>query len=159
MAGRPRKPIALTLVANGGKLRARDRQRAEQEPHVESAIGDPPEYFTEAQRAVWRRVVAAAPPGLLTALDHDLLANFALIAAACHDAAALFNATKGQLLVRSPDAGRLVLNPLLREHKRLAELLVTLGRELGMGPVARTRIALPLETPEDPLLQFLKPLP
>jgi P27 family predicted phage terminase small subunit len=157
--GRPRKPTALRLVESGGKLAARHRIRAEREPHPAPGIGIAPRYFTEGQRAIWKRVAAAAPPGMFTGMDRDLVEGFCVLAAAREDAAALYNATRCQLMLHSPDEDRLVLNPLLREYKRLSAQLAELGRDMGMSPISRTRISLPPpEKPADPLEEFLQPL-
>ena len=78
MGGRPRKPTKLLLL-NGAQRRnpGRLKDRAEKDgsgtwrESVESVpgLGDPPDYFDEADKARWAELIEITPAGILTRMD------------------------------------------------------------------------------------------
>lgn len=80
MAGRPLKSRALFEVSGGAKKNpGRLRDRGE-EPETAGPIGDPPEEFLLGSdgiklTALWVKLVAEAPIGLLTVSDREYLAK------------------------------------------------------------------------------------
>jgi P27 family predicted phage terminase small subunit len=159
--GRPPKPTALRLVAQGGKLRARYRNRIDTEPVAAPGLGPPPEHLSDEQRALWARVEATAPPGLLTQLDADLVDGYVVLLASRNHAVRMFNRSGGSVLVRQASQRQaLVTNPYLREIRRLTEQLLALQSQLGYSPVSRTRIAIkPKGDANDPLTRFFGATP
>jgi len=141
MSGPAPTPVAVQLVHSGGKLRAYAKRRAEHEAQVLDALGDPPPDFTEAQRAAWVQISKLAPVNLLTSADRELFAGFVVTAALRAETLQLFNRMGGHVLVRDKVHDQLVLNPLMREYRRMTEQLRALGSELGFSPAARTRMA------------------
>lgn len=138
-------------------MRSRDRDRVAREPRPTPGLGRAPAYLSAEQRAIWARLVAAAPAGLLTRLDRELVEGFCVLEAARETLLRMFNDAGGTALVTSADR-RDVLAPALREFRRLSSALVELGRELGMSPASRSHIAIQPPAPnEDPLAEFLWP--
>lgn len=156
--GRPPKPTALQLVDGGGKLSTDAQRRAKHEAQVLDALGDPPEDFSEAQRETWQAIAKLAPLNLLTSADREIFSGFVVTAALRAQALQLFNRSGGHVLVRDAAHNQLVLNPLMREYRRMTEQLRTLGSELGFSPVSRARLASILANEEgkgDDLMRFL----
>lgn len=80
MAGRPRKNLAV-LEMTGAVRNHPSRFVDRVEPETKGPIGDPPEEFVRASSdsiklcALWRKLVAEAPIGLLTVSDREYLAK------------------------------------------------------------------------------------
>ena len=159
MRGRAPKPTALSLIDSGGKLSTAARRRAKHEAQVLAALGEPPDDFTDEQREAWVAIAALAPVGLLTSADREVFAGFVVTATLRARALALFNRSGGNVLVRDTHHdGALVLNPLMREYRRMTEQLRSLGAELGFSPASRARLASILANEEgknDDLMNFL----
>jgi P27 family predicted phage terminase small subunit len=159
MRGPAPKPTALSLIDSGGKLGTAARRRAKHEAQVLDALGDPPEGFTDAQREAWLSISRRAPLGLLTSADREVFSGFVVTAALRAQTLALFNRSGGSVLVRDAHHDNtLVLNPLMREYRRMTEQLRLLGGELGFSPAARARLASILANEEgkgDELMSFL----
>lgn len=159
MSGPAPKPTALSLIDTGGKLGTAARRRAQHEAQVLDALGDPPEDFSEVQGAAWVAIAKLAPVGLLTSADREVFSGFVVTAALRAQALSLFNRSGGNVLVRDTHHdGALVLNPLMREYRRMTEQLRTLGSELGFSPASRARLASILANEEgkgDDLMRFL----
>ena len=118
-----------------------------------------PEDFSDVQREAWVRIARLAPVGLLTSADRETFAGFVVTAALRAQTLALFNRSGGHVLVRDGHRdGALVLNPLMREYRRMTEQLRILGAELGFSPASRARLASILaneDAKSDELMQFL----
>ena len=159
--GPPPKPTALRIVEGGGKMRGRFAARAKREPKPTTGLPDPPAAFNAEQLAIWRRLEADSPDGLLTRVDHDLFENYCVALAVRDHALEKFNATGGQILVKSMDGhSGFIVNPYLKEFRRICEIIKPLQQELGFTPASRTRIAVQRpEGEEDPLSRFINPVP
>lgn len=79
--GRPRKSqVVLEMTGAVQKNRGRYADRGD-EPETKGPIGDPPEEFTRSSSsgpqliALWHKLVAEAPIGLLTFSDREYLAK------------------------------------------------------------------------------------
>ncbi|SCK49348.1 phage terminase, small subunit, putative, P27 family [Variovorax sp. HW608] len=158
MSGPAPKATALALVDSGGKLSTAARRRAKHEAQVLDALGDPPEDFTDAQRAAWVAIAKLAPVGLLTSADREVFAGFVVTAVLRAQTLQLFNRSGGHVLVRDNNHNQLVLNPLMREYRRMTEQLRALSSELGFSPASRARLASILANGEgdgDELMNFL----
>jgi P27 family predicted phage terminase small subunit len=156
--GRPAKPTALRLVENGGKMRGRYVERAKREPKGRPGLPPPPAHLNAEQRAIWERLLADSADGLLEHADADLFEGYCVLLAMRNQAARDINTkTNAQILMRSTERhGAHIVNPYLKEYRRLTELLRTLQNDLGYSPVARTRIAVKAATEgADPLERFL----
>ncbi|GGA80788.1 hypothetical protein GCM10011507_35000 [Edaphobacter acidisoli] len=79
MAGRPRKANAIHEIT-GAKAKNPQRFHDREEPETAGPIGDPPADFLSEHGsgpkllALWNKLVAEAPIGLLTASDSEYLA-------------------------------------------------------------------------------------
>lgn len=78
MGGRPRKPTKLLLLngaqhRNPGRLKGRASKGKDgawaEDVQPEEGLGEPPDYFDEAQQARWRDLIAITPAGVLTKMD------------------------------------------------------------------------------------------
>jgi P27 family predicted phage terminase small subunit len=159
IGGRKPKPLALHVVDGTIKKQTRDRKTALlNSPQPTLGVASPPETFNDEHRAVWARLVADSPDGLLTRLDYDLLVNYVLLIVARDKAMRQYIETGCMVLMRSPDrADRMQSNPLMRELRRVLEQLRPLQAELGFTPMSRSRIQLAKgEGDEDELSGFLR---
>ena len=102
----------------------------------------PPAFLDVAGKKAWRRIIAAAPPGLLHKINTDLVTALPA-AVARHE-----NAVR--LLQRVwQDRDDLALHfAIERNALRAAGQVAELATALGLSPIARSRIALPAPEPE-----------
>lgn len=129
MKGRKKLPVAVHILnGNPGK-----RKLNLDEPKAVGAVGDAPEWFTPLQRTYWEYALVSAPEGVLGAIDRDLLATWATLAA-LHEQAAV--QLQDQPLVVE---GR--QNPLCRTISQTAQQLRMIGAELGFTPSGRARLS------------------
>lgn len=147
------KPTHLKLVA--GTLR-QDRA-APNQPEAYGDLGEPAEYLNALQMEVWRAVRDQAPPGLLTGCDRPAFEGYAVLLAARVTAIRMWNSTGNAVLLRSDQAAtRMIVNPYLKEIRRLTEQLRMLDNEFGFTPAARSRISLPSGgNVADPVAKYL----
>jgi len=101
----------------------------------------PSAFLDAAGKKAWRRIIAAAPPGLLHKIDTDLVA--ALAAAMVRHENAVKLSQEGW---RRP--GLTTLFAIDRNAVRAARQVAELATALGLSPIARSRIALPTPEPE-----------
>src|SRR5262245_38514573 len=135
--GRPAKPTALRLVENGGKMRGRYVARAKREPKGTPGLPPPPAHLNAEQRAIWERLSADSPDGLLERADADVFEGYCVLLQMRNQAArALNTTTNNQILMRSTERhGAHIVNPYLKEYRRLTELMRHLQSDLGYSPV------------------------
>ena len=151
------KPTPLRLVEQGGKMRGRYVARAKREPKGKLGLPPPPVHLNAEQKAIWARLVADSPDGLLERADADLFEGYVVLLQMRNQACrALNTTTNNQILMRSTEHNRAhIVNPYLKEYRRLTELLRPIQNDLGYSPVARTRIAVTPPDETDPLDRFL----
>lgn len=158
--GPPPKPTALRLIEGGGKMRGRFAARAKHEPKPPLGLREPPETLTDDQRAIWKRLEADTPDGLLTKVDHDLFTNYVVALSIRDTTIKKLRDTGGEILVRARngDVGRFIVNPYIKEFRRISDSIRVMQQELGYTPASRTRIAVRAgDDDEDPLRRFLEP--
>lgn len=130
--GRPRLPTAVKLAH--GETRPSRINR--QEPVPTAGVLRMPADMSDKAKRVWKRMLATAPPDLITAYDADLLRAYCETVVLYTDAVTLLAAS--QPLVRGARGNELVRNPLhqvVRDHRDAMRLL---GRELGASPAVRS---------------------
>jgi len=155
----PAKPTALRLVEQGGKMRGRYVARARREPKGRPGLPPPPAHLNAEQRAIWERLAADSADGLLEHADADLFEGYVVLLQMRNQAARAINTTtNNQILMRSAERNHAhIVNPYLKEYRRLTELLRMLQADLGYSPVARTRIAVRAKGEEDdPLDRYMR---
>jgi len=159
--GPPPKPTALRLIEGGGRMRGRFAARAKREPKPTLGLRDPPKSFTAEHLAIWNRLIEDTPDGLLTRVDQDLFTNYCVSLAIRDHAIEKLVATGGQILVKAMngDANRFIVNPYVKEFRRICETIRVMQQELGYTPASRTRIAVAAGNEDDPLDRFLNPPP
>ena len=112
------------------------------EPKPGPGLPAKPVDLAPGAEAVWEGVVAAlGPTGVLTGADGDMVRLYAEAMARYRQAAAAY-AGSGPL-IRGARAGELIKNPLHQIVRDDATLLVTLARELGLTPSARSGLRAP----------------
>lgn len=135
MKGRKPKPTHVKLV-NGNPGR---RPLNENEPQPQGDLTDPPEWFTDEQRAGWDYAISHAPRGLLRRLDRSTLVVW-VVAEDLHRQASISVAKFG-LITRSPKQGEPMQNPYLPIINRQAQIMMKAAAELGFTPSSRSRIS------------------
>jgi len=138
MKGRKPKPTHLKLVQ--GTYRP-DRAPVA-EPSPADQLGDAPDHLNDEQRSEWAEILQAAPKGLLTRCDRGLIEGYVVLAAARTAAIRTWNATGTHPIVRAGDRRTMVVNPYLKEIRRLTDAMRTLAAEMGFTPSSRGRIDL-----------------
>lgn len=129
-SGRPIKPAAIKrLEGNPGK---RPIQR---EPKA-SGLPVPPSIFNDEQRRLWLLVLSFMPQGLIAACDGPMLEIFVFAWWTHREARRQINDLG--LMVRSGDGP--IRNPLLGIARGAAADMHRVGADLGLSPLARTRL-------------------
>jgi phage terminase small subunit len=107
-------------------------------------LGAPSAWLDDDARAAWRRIVEAAPPCLLRAIDAGMLEALAVAIVRHQRWATLLQ----QAWLHLPlDAQAVAM--IDRQAHRAAGQIATLATALGLPPPARSRIAVP-PSPPDP---------
>ena len=155
-SGPPPKPTALRLIEGGGRL-GRYAARIKREPRPTPGLRAPPKSFSAEQLAIWNRLLADTPYGLLTRVDHDLVVNYCTALAIRDHTLEKLNATGGQVLVKALDGhSHYIVNPYVKEFRRICDTIRCMQQELGFTPASRTRVAVQSDDDEkDPLARFL----
>lgn len=136
MTPRGRKPLPTSLKKLRGTFRP-DRAKGN-EPSVESAIPEPPDWLSKDALAEWRRIgpqLAAA--GLLTRLDRAALASYC---SAWGDLCEANRVLQQYGSTYITEKGVIVLHPMLKVVERSRQALRAFGSEFGLSPSARTRV-------------------
>jgi P27 family predicted phage terminase small subunit len=133
-----RTPTVLKMIK--GTLRT-DRAPVN-EPSPAVGIGNAPGYLNEHQVELWNQLRDASPPGLLTAVDRGIFEGYVVLYAARVTAIREWNRGRNSIIVKSRDHARDVVNPYLKEVRRLTEQMRLIEGELGYTPSARSRIDL-----------------
>jgi P27 family predicted phage terminase small subunit len=129
---RGRKPTPASLhTLHGNPSKGPPRH----EPQAPGAIGEPPDWLSPSQRAVWLHAVENAPAGVLRAIDGGLLAVY-VVAADLHRQASV--ALQTEPLVT--DEGK--ANPLCALIVKQALVMLKAASELGFSPTARARLGM-----------------
>jgi len=135
--GRRPKPTALHRLQ--GTYNVTDHRDHALEPIAEGEIGEPAD-LTEAQRAIWRYVVAHAPEAVLKAIDQAMLRAWVETVDRRNEAQ--------QLLEAETSATTWLASATHRVIDRTTTLLIRLASELGFSPAARPRLR--VEAPKPP---------
>lgn len=133
MGGPKPKPTALKLLAGNPGRRPINRE----EPKPRNPLA-PPADLSAAVRAEWDRLVAEAPPGLLTQCDLGIVKGYCVAMVARDEA--LKHVEEEGYVVRSPHSRFPIQSPWLAILNKQTELIMRLADHLGMSPAARTRI-------------------
>lgn len=143
MPGPPPKPTALKILeGNPGQ-----RKLNTEEPKPTPGAPRPPADLKGEALAEWGRIVPELERlGLLSKLDRAYLVAYC-------EAWASFDAARAAMvehgpLVRGRDGG-LVKNPAAAVMKDAADMMLKFGSRFGMSPSDRSRLTVPLETPDD----------
>ena len=144
------KPTALKrLEGNPGK---RPLNRHEPQPRVDSVYC--PRWLSQDAKREWRRVAPELTRlGLLTLVDRAALAAYCEAYAewllACR---AL---TEGGYTFTT-DKGYVVPHPMVGIKQKALDRMRAFMTEFGMTPSSRSRIVLPPQEPDNPVIEFLR---
>jgi phage terminase small subunit len=141
---RGRKPIPTTLKklhGNPGLAKLN-----EHEPRPVGELGEPPPYFNDMQRTIWDYTIRNAPPGMLKAIDRAVVVS--LVVHEALFAEAVVRQNELGLLTRygppppqgTPDNRAVIQSPYLSIVNKQSALIRAAASDLGLTPVARTRI-------------------
>lgn len=146
-AGRPRKPAVIRELEG-------NRSRTPIPKEIKPG-GTPvaPSRLTEAERERWDEVVATIPKPVLTAADVQVIERMSVAWAAYRD---LTDRIRRSGPILSGQRGVPMLNPLYRAWSKAAEEMDRAGMQLGLSPIARTKLTAPEEEDEEPLAQLLR---
>src|SRR5262249_47526114 len=127
--GRPRKPVALKLLAG-------ETRPSELAPPVEPDIGDtsPPTWMAADTKylEVWQAIAPGLEAkGMLTHWDVEALARYCVAVVRYREAVRLIDA--GELVVTN-QRGQTAKNPMLQVERDQAMLATTLGARFGLTP-------------------------
>lgn len=130
-AGRPRKPTAIA------KLHGRPGKRAlsKDEPIPPGKPTAAPPWLNETQAEMWNWAIQNAPPGVLTSIDGNLLANWCVAVDFIRQANIAMN---GKLVQKVRGGGRRA-HPLMATVSKQMLLAVRLSTEMGFTPASRPR--------------------
>jgi P27 family predicted phage terminase small subunit len=120
-------------------------------------LGTPPPWLDADAQAAWRRIVEAAPPDLLRAIDAGLIEALAVAMTRHRRWVTLLQ----QAWLRPPIDPQAVAM-IDRQAHRAASQIAALATTLGLSPAARSRIAVPAPPAEDadnPYMRFDTILP
>ena len=149
MRGRKPKPTHLKLITGNPGKRPFNRF----EPKPQGDLAEPPEWFTDEQKAGWRYAIEHAPSGLLKKLDASILAVW-VVAESLHRDAAQKVATFGTV-IKAPVTGVPIQSPYMAIVNRQALIMVKSAAELGFTPSSRTRITVaPGSAADDPASKY-----
>ena len=134
MRGRKPVPTHLKILrGNPGKRRLNSH-----EPLPEGDLKDPPDWFSDSQKAGWNYAIDHAPDGLLKRLDCSALVAW-VVAQDMHRQATEMVARHG-LLIRAPVTGAPIQSPYIPIVNRQATIMLRAAEQLGFTPVARSRV-------------------
>jgi hypothetical protein len=102
-------------------------------------LPDPPGWFTPELPATWTQIIAAAPIGMLTAIDYPAVIAYAM-------GIREYDRLARRIAARKTPAPA----PLARQLRLLAAELRAARKDLGLPAYDRGRIALPPPPPEAP---------
>lgn len=138
---RPRKPAHLRLVEGDtrNKGASAHAKALASEPIPPNPLGDPPADLDPVEQEVWERLGKELPAGMLRSVDMFMVRSFCMAVSMQRDAWKKLKASS--FLVKTP-SGMAVQSPYMSIVNRQTEVIVKVGAQLGLSPVARTRIAM-----------------
>lgn len=141
MRGRKPKPTYLRVLdGNAGR-----RPTNGDEPQPVGALEEcpPPEELSDEQKAVWRKAIANAPPGLLRKLDWGVFEQWVVHHANFLDASRRV-AKSGQLIKKGEGWD---WNPYMSIMNKQSALALKCAAELGFTPSSRSRVKIDKQKP------------
>jgi P27 family predicted phage terminase small subunit len=141
-SGRKPKPTWLKLVTgNPGHRPINDS-----EPQLAGDLPEAPpaELQTDAQRAIWTRVLTDAP--YLRSADRDILVAYC-VAVALY-AEAVQKVQQFGVLIKAPSTGTPMNSPYYTMLNKQARVIKELGSEMGLSPASRSRVSVAKANPK-----------
>lgn len=146
LRGGPRKPAVIRkLEGNRGHRPIPEEVQVSGSPEI-------PEHLTDVERQFWNYIVDTLPQRLLTSADVQVLERMSIAWATYRLATAQLRLT-GPLVKGS--MGSTIMNPLFRVRSIASQEMDRCGMQLGLSPVARTKLIDSNPDDGDPLSQLL----
>ena len=147
-----RKPKSTHLHIVQGTFRPhRHRKRLDGEPKPAGSLSEPPEWFSEGQRAVWAYGLRHAPAGLLRAIDGSIFMAWCVACDIHRQAVEELNKLGPEALVGPSENQARVLVKIVNGQ---ALIMLKLASELGFSPVSRTRVTVDPRVEVNPFDEF-----
>lgn len=131
--GRKPKPTHLKLVGGNAGKRALNKK----EPKPQGNLKAPPDWMSEAQKAIWSEAIRSAPFGLLKTLDASVLTAW-VVALDLHQQASK-KLNDGAMLIKTPN-GMPVQSPYIAIVNKQAVIMMKAASEMGFTPSSRSRV-------------------
>lgn len=148
----PKPTATKRLEGNPGK-----RKLNQNEPKPRSRRPKMPDYFSQDQEAVWRRVTRELRAmQVMTSADADVITL--LVEAIVERREAQVIVAKDGATIMSPN-GYPTVHPLSGKVNKLGAQILRLLEQLGMTPASRSRIQTLDDKSDDPFEEFLKRKP
>jgi len=154
MRGRPRKPAYLRMIEGDTRNRGvnKHNELLAAEPIPLYPLGEAPESLDDVGKEVWYRITRELPRGMLRSTDCYLVESYCNAVSLYREAHDKLK--KSSMLIKDP-SGHARQSPYLAIMNTQSRIMHKLGSELGLSPVARTRISIPEgERDPDPLDRF-----
>ena len=136
MRGRKPTPTRLKVIrGNPGK-----RPLNANEPMPAGDLSEPPDWFSETQKAGWNYAIEHAPQGLLRKLDRSVLTAW-VVAEDLHRRASE-QVDKFGIITKAPNSGVPIQSPYLPVVNKQAQVMMKAAEQLGFSPASRSRIQL-----------------
>ena len=145
--GRPPKPSALKAAEGNRAKKGRGRIKED----VRSGLPVPPANLTRGELGLWRSIVAALPPNLLSGADLSVLERMVVAWARCRT---IEKTLKLEGLMIATPQGR-IRNPLVPILRDTHTEMHRCGSELGLTPAARARLPGANEPDTDDIMDAL----
>ena len=110
---------------------------------------EPDPGLSEEERGLWRHVYDCLPVGLLTAADEAMLERFAVAWQRFRESQQ--NIRERGVILKTKRGGLEYPNPFLKVQVLATAEMQKAGGELGLSPLARTRLAAETAGDKDPL--------
>lgn len=136
----PKKPTALRLIdGNPGKRKMPDREPIPAGDNLRGQRGYPLGLMKKA-RPIFKRLVNAMPADLYSSADGQAVVNFCNAASLAAQAAEVLD-REGPMV--TTEDGSIKQSPWAQLLRQQQEVMATWGGQLGLSPVARTRLTMP----------------
>lgn len=157
MPGRPKPTHLKAIAGNPGGRPLNDK-----EPIPPGNLTEAPGHVVldEVEAAELEWILSTAPPGLLRRFDAFLAVAFAQHASIRTEAREAIRARVGDdgeklsRLLTLAKKGGFYTNPLLSIFNSQTNMMLSIAKEIGVGPAARTRIKIEEEQPKSPWAEY-----
>lgn len=135
MRGRKPTPTALKVITGNPGKRPLNRF----EPKPEGDLAEPPDWMTDNQKAIWRKLMDEAPPGLLKKIDESIVTVWVTACDTFRQACTKLARTG--ILTKVPNSPIPIQSPYLPIMTKQGQIMMKAASEMGFTPTTRSRIS------------------